>query len=208
MANYSTLAYKAYHWLADIPSKISWSKKHAFTEVDKEQLAELLASGYYVILTGNRSHLSSVLVCFLSWVKTGVWAQYSHALMNCDNITDPSDRSSFKFVEATSVGVHHSTFDEITECDTLCVLTPKNISNVEWTAIIDALVKQEGTPYDDLFDLSDTTHISCVESVLDALKAADYADDFANLAAMIDDTGNLVPQMYRNCPDFTVTFEK
>jgi hypothetical protein len=110
-------------------------------------------------------------------------------------------------MEATAVGVHYSTFDEIFDCDKICILSPISVSNVEWTAIIDALVKQEGTPYDDLFDLSDSTHISCVESVLNALRAAHYGTEFANLNAMINQTGNLVPQMYRDCPDFMVKLE-
>jgi hypothetical protein len=37
--------------------------------------------------------------------------------------------------------------------------------------------------------------------------AADYGDDFVHLASMIRDEGNLVPQMYRDCPDFTVAVE-
>jgi hypothetical protein len=46
-----------------------------------------------------------------------------------------------------------------------------------------------------------------VEVVLDALKEADYANDFKNLSSMIKSEGNLVPEMYRNCPDFSVAIE-
>lgn len=207
MSKYTSFFYKIYNWLAKLPSKISWSNKPAITEENKQELAAILASGYYVILTGNKNHLSSVIVSFLSWVKTGVWGRYSHALINCDNITDPQDRASFKFVEATSVGVHYSTFDEIFDCDTVCLLTPASVSNAEWTSVIDALITQVGTPYDDLFDLSDSTHISCVESVLRALKSANYKNEFLVLDTMISKTGNLVPQMYRDCSDFTVRIE-
>ena len=73
--------------------------------------------------------------------------------------------------------------------------------------MIDALLKQLGKPYDDLFDLADASHLSCVEVVLDALKEADYANDFKNLSSMIKSEGNLVPEMYRNCPDFSVAVE-
>lgn len=206
MSKYTAPWYKLYHWIAMIPGKISWGNKKAITEEDKKELAKLLSSGYYIILTGDKGHLSSTVVSFLSWIKTGVWAKYSHALMNCDNITDASDTKSFKFMEATSVGVHYSTFDEIFHCDTVCLLSPKNITNEDWTKIIDALLKQKGKPYDDLFDLSDTTHISCVELVLDALEAADY--EFVNLKELIKEEGNLVPQMYRTCSDFVVSYEK
>jgi len=206
MSKYLAPWYKFYHWIAMLPGKISWSNKKAITEQDKQELAQLLSSGYYIILTGDKSHLSSIVVSLLSWIKTGTWARYSHALMNCDNITDATDTKSFKFMEATSVGVHYSTFDEIFHCDTVCLLTLKNISNEDWTKIIDALLKQKGTPYDDLFDLSDSTHVSCVELVLNALEAADY--EFVNLKEIIKQEGNLVPQMYRTCTDFTVTYEK
>ena len=207
MSKYTGIFYDIFHWFAMLPGKISWSKNRKISEEDKQQLAAVLASGYYVILTGTTSHLSSTVVSFLSWLKIGKWAKYSHALMNCDNITDPTDVNSFKFLEATSAGVHYSTFDEVFDCDHVCLLTPKSVSNEEWTKIIDALLTEKGKPYDDLFDLSDSTHISCVELVLDALKAADYKDDFANLDAMIRKEKNLVPQMYRDCPDFVVKIE-
>ena len=191
-----------------IPGKISWSKAHKITVTDQAELAKVLADGYYIILTGSKSHLSSIVVSFLSWVKTGVWANYSHALMNCDNITDPLDTQSFKFVEATATGVHYSTFEEVFACDSVCLLTPQNIDNAEWTAIIDALLKQQGKPYDDLFDLSDDTHVSCVELVLNALKAVNYDEEFTNLKILIAEEKNLVPQMYRSCKDFLVKYEK
>jgi hypothetical protein len=208
MSKYSTLLYKLYHWVAMLPGKISWSKKTCITAADRTEIAALLANGYYIILTGNKNHLSSIVVSFLSWVKTGVWANYTHVLMNCDNITDPSDTASFKFVEATGVGVHYSTFDQVFECDTVCLLTPNNIDNAEWTQIIDALLKQQGKPYDDLFDLSDDTHVSCVELVLNALRAVNYDEEFANLKTLIEQQKNLVPQMYRICQDFMVKYEK
>jgi len=208
MSKYSTLLYKAYHWIAMLPGKISWSKRTYITAADKNELACLLANGYYIILTGEKHHLSSVIVSLLSWIKTGVWANYTHALMNCDNITDPTDTSSFKFVEATGIGVHTSTFDQVFECDTVCLLTPVSIDNAEWTRIIDTLLQQQGKPYDDLFDLADDSHVSCVELVLNALKAVEYEKEFADLKQLIDEKKNLVPQMFRTCKDFMVKFER
>lgn len=208
VSKYATPFYKAYHWLASIPPKISWSKKYAINDADKDLLAAKLASGYYIILTGSKHHLSSVMVSLLSWLKTGKWAKYSHVLMNCDNITDPANRGGFKFVEATAKGVDYATFDSVFECDRVCILTPKNVSNEEWTKIIDSLLSELGRPYDDLFDLADSSRLSCVEVVLNALKSGDYADDFKNLDAMIKNEGNLIPQMYRECEDFVVDFEK
>lgn len=208
MSKYDTIWYKLYNVLASLPSKIVWRRHGKLTPAQKEEIARHLASGYYIILTGSTSHLSSVIVSLLSWIKTGVWARYSHALMNCDNITDPTDTGSFKFVEATASGVHYSTFDEVFECDNVCLLTPNTVSNEEWTKIIDALLKQRGKKYDDLFDLADSSRVSCVEVVLDALKAADYENDFKDLERLIKEEGNLVPQMYRTSKDFKVAYEK
>lgn len=210
MNKYTTLWYKFYHWLASIPPKIEWGKGQMFSAEEQDELAKKLAAGYYIILTGSRHHLSSVMVSLLSWIKTGKWAKYSHVLMNCDNITNPADRQGFKFVEATSTGVHYSSFDDVfgKDCDYVCLLTPKTVDNEEWTKIIDGLLNENGKPYDDLFDLADQTRSSCVEVVLNALKAADYDEDFKNLAELIKQEGNLVPEMYRDCTDFTVEFEK
>ena len=207
MSQYQNIFYRVYHWLAEIPPKISWGSGPAITPAQRDILAQVLSSGYYVILTGSSHHLSSVIVSFFTWCKTGHWGRYSHVLMNCDNIENPGDRDLFKFVEATARGVAYATFDSVFACDRVCLLTPKTVSNAEWTRVIDALLTQLGRPYDDLFDLADATHVSCVEVVLDALAAADYAEDFANLATMIQDRGNLVPEMYRDCADFTVAVE-
>lgn len=202
------MLYQIYHWLASIPPKISWRKKKLITDAQKDEIASLLAKGYYIILTGERGHLSSDMVRFLSWFTLGKKTKYSHALMNCDYVEKADQRDDFKFVEATAVGVHASTFDEVFHCDYVCLLSPKNITNDEWTKIIDALVKEKGTPYDDLFDLSNSNRISCVESVLLALRAnPEYSTDCLELEEMIKKEGNLVPQMYRDCSDFTVIYE-
>lgn len=208
MSKYETVWYSIYNKIASLPSKIYWRKQGKLTDLQKTQLAEHLASGYYIILTGSRSHLSSVIVSLLSWIKTGVWARYSHVLINCDNITDANNISGFKFMEATAKGVHYSTFDEVFNCDCACLLTPKAVDNEEWTKIIDGLLKQKGKKYDDLFDLADSSRVSCVEVVLNALKAADYENDFKDLERLINEQGNLVPQMYRQSQDFKVTYER
>lgn len=199
--------YKIYSFLAKIPSKIYLPGKIEISENDKKILAEKLADDYYIILTGTNNHLSAIFVKILTFLKLGRWPKFTHALMNCDNIIDAKDTKSFKFVEATAVGVHYSTFDEVFKCDCVCLLSPKNISQEEWTTIIDALTIQNGKPYDDLFDLMDDSKVSCVELVLNALKESNYEDNFANLEKMIKRRRNLLPIMFRDCPDFDITFE-
>jgi hypothetical protein len=82
------------------------------------------------------------------------------------------------------------------------------MENSDWTTTIDKLVENNGKPYDDLFDLSDSSRLSCVELVLDAFRNnKDYADDFPALEEMIDKEDNLVPEMYRSCSDFKIVFE-
>ena len=103
MSKYNTLFYKIYTRLASIPSKITWRSRRSLTETERDAAAKMLASGYYVILTGSTNRLSSIIVSFLTWFTTGKWAKYTHVLMNCDNISDAADRDKFKFVEATSV---------------------------------------------------------------------------------------------------------
>lgn len=204
---YTTPYYAAYHWLASIPPRIHWFRQHVLSDEEKDEIVKVLASGYYIILTCNKYHLSSIIVSLLSWFKTGKWARYSHALMNCDNITDPLKRDEFKFVEADVAGVVYTTFDQVFNCSAVCLLSPANMTNDEWTVVIDALVKSVGCPYDDLFDLADYSRMSCVEVVLNALKKANYAEEFKNFDAMINKVGNLVPQMYRDCEDFKVEIE-
>lgn len=206
--SYNNPFYRFYHMLAYIPSRIHFKRKKQINVLEKDRLAATLAKGYYVILTGNNYSLSSLVVRFITLLKTGKWVPYSHVLMNVDNIESPDERDDFKFMEATAVGVHYSTFDEVFDCDYVCVMTPKNIDNVEWTRIIDKAVEQNNKPYDDLFQLADDTHISCVELVRTALMANDsYKDEFQHLEMLIQEEGNLLPQMFRDCQDFEVVFE-
>lgn len=197
-----------YHWLASIPPKVQFKNKDPLTKDEKQELINLFAKGYYIILTGNNYHLSSVAVKTMSWIKTGKYSRYSHALMNCDNLDSPDDVDDFKFMEATVSGVHYSTFDQVFDCDAVCVLSPKNISNVKWTDIIDELISHKGKPYDDLFRLADRSHISCVELVRNSLmKTPKYKEVFCHFEEMIKKEGNLLPQMFRDCPDFEVVYE-
>lgn len=205
---YSGLGYIIYHKIASFPSKVKFKRKKHMSQKDRDNLARILAKGYYIILTGNRYTLSSLIIRIITLLKMYKWGKYSHVLMNVDNMESPEDVDKFKFMEATSVGVHYSTFNEVFDCDYVCVLTPKNIDNDKWTRIIDRAVEHDKKPYDDLFQLSDETHISCVELVRNALMANDtYEEEFQHLEEMISKKGNLLPQMFRECQDFEPVYE-
>jgi hypothetical protein len=143
----------------------------------------------------------------MTLIKTKKWPTYSHILMNLD-VGNPSDTEGFELMEATNIGVHYSTFDEVFDCDQICILSPKNIDAAEWAEIMTGLSTQLGKPYDDLFNINDSSHVSCVEMVLAALQALPNFDEaFPHLSSMIKQVGNLTPQMYRDCIDFEVIYE-
>jgi len=204
----SGFVYHIYHWIAQKIPLVIWSRYNAITLKQKDEIAHLLANDYYVILTGDNGTLSSWFVSFLTWIKTGKWSHYSHALMNCDFVTDPDDRDKFKFVEATAVGVHYSTFDHVFACDHVCLLSPRNMAVTEWTAVIDALLTYNGRPYDDLFDLVDSSRLSCVEVVVKSFQAMPaYENKFPELNAFLKNGNELLPQTFKDCGDFVVSYE-
>lgn len=196
-------------WLVNTSANITWPSKKLLTDAEKDELAKYLASGYYIILTGENGRLSSLAVQIATYALLGYWSPYSHCLMNCDMVSDPSQRSQFKFMQATTVGVGYATFDDIfNNSDYVCLLTPKKIQNDQWSSVIDALIEENGKPYDDLFNLADSTKVSCVECVLDAFKALpDFDKVFGALERMIQHKSNLVPAMYRACPNFEIAYE-
>lgn len=217
MSKYTSPLYRGWHRVTSVISEISWmgfyslfngGRGYNLTDHDHEVLKHYLAGSYYIILINRKTHLTTYLLGFLSLLKTGRWPQYSHALMNADAMVNVEDWDKFKFVEATSIGVHFSKFMEVFDCDSVCLLRPKNVTSEEWNAIIEGLLAQNGKQYDDLFDLSDDSYLSCVELVLEALRSSpNHQNDLANFEAMIAKVGNLTPQMYRDCDDFEVVLE-
>lgn len=214
---YNSFFGKIYQKIVNIISKIKWNCIRALfnkgiyyslTEEDHNKLRQMLSESYYIILTKRKSHFTTYLIGLLSLIKTGKWSDYTHALMNVDIIDDPKQWEKFKLMEATGIGVSYSTFMEVFDCDSVCLLKPKNVDLVEWNQILDKTRFQNGLPYDDLFDLADSSRVSCVEMVLNSLKAEkDYKDDFKDLEVIINKVGNLTPQMLRDCTDFEVVFE-
>lgn len=213
---WSRLIYRVVHFFSGFISNTTWAswQKHftgsayGLTEENRDDIRKRLAKNYHIILTFERAHLSNWFIKILSWTKTGKWPIYCHALMNVDNEMNPDHPENFKLMQATHAGVGWATFDQVFNCDAVCLLTPASMSPAQWTAIVDVLVKQDGKPYDDLFDLLDSKKLSCVELVRICLAGdGNYTIDFANLEKLITTYGNLTPQMFRDCPDFNVQYE-
>lgn len=209
---------KGLHFITRFLSSLHWNGLRALfnggvyydlTEADHNELKRLLSAGYYIILTNRKSHLTTWLIGVLSFIKTRKWPSYSHTLMNIDSVEDPNQWDKFQLIEATNAGVHHSTFMQVFDCDAVCLLQPKTMNPEKWEAVMVGLAEQNGKAYDDLFDIDDDSHVSCVELALDSLRAeSDYNTDFATLEAEMEEVGNLTPQMLRDCTDFVVVFER
>lgn len=216
MDKYNTWWGKTLTWISlKIISKMEWSPLKALfnggvywdlKEEDHNKLRELLKPGYFIILNRRKTHFTTYLISIANFIKTGKFATYSHAFMNVDANTD--NDYDFKFMEATGVGVHCSTFMQVFDCDCVALLRPKGFTTQDWVEVVDGLLQQEGKKYDCLFDVSDDNKLSCVELVRRALQFDDnYAEKFKAFEAMISKAGNLTPQMLYDCPDFEVVYE-
>ena len=204
-------------WFVPKISWITWNGLRALfnggvfyrlNEEDWEFLRTALAKDHYIILTRNDSHFSTYLVSLGNVITTGKFSHWGHALMNTEG-DNTIGNIGFKLMEATSSGVHCSTFQEVFRCDSVALLKPKNMTIEDWTAVFEKLLKQDGKKYDDLFDLADDQQLSCVELVRTALQSLpDYSIMFANLEEMIVKYGNLTPEMYYTCTDFEVVWER
>ena len=213
---YNSKLYKVLHCVTRVLSSIQWvglraafngGRRFDLTEQEKHYCAQILRSGNYLILTEHKSYLTTYLIGMLSLIKTGKWPTYCHVLMNLD-VGNPDDKEGFKLMEATNAGVHYSSFEEVFGCDNLCIIEPKNMDPKEWRIVMKELATQLGKKYDDVFNINDDTHVSCVEMCLESLKASpSFEADFPHLSAMIEKVGNLTPQMYRDCLDFNVIYE-
>jgi uncharacterized protein YycO len=184
-------------------SKIDWSFIKAFinrgiywdlTIDDWRRVETLLIKDHYVILIRRKTHLTTYLIWLSGLIKMGKGSYWSHGLLNIE---------SEKFIEATSSGTHFSTFSQVFDCDSVCLLRPKGFTTEDWTAAIDKALADIGKPYDTLFDPNQEASLSCVELVRNALQAApDYAKDFPKFEAMIKKYGAVIPQMIYDDGEF------
>jgi hypothetical protein len=216
MNKYSTPFYKIYDKVVTQVAAVNWSQLKAkvtgkryynLTDADLAYIKKSLKDNYLIILTRRKTHLTTYLIEALSLAQTGLSSYWTHALMNMEG-DNPIADGDFRLMEATQSGVHWSNFMQVFDCDAVALLKPKYISLEDWTAAIDKMVSEAGKPYDDLFDLADDTHLSCVELVRTSLmNVPAYASKFSHFEEMIKNFGNLTPQMYYNCQDFEVIWE-
>jgi hypothetical protein len=189
---------------------IHWrlAPRDRLTDEDRAFLRQVLKPHYYILVSQSKNHLSTWLVSLGNFFLAGKFSFWSHVFMNLEDEVKTDE--DFRFAEAVAEGVKYSSFDEVFACNAVALLKPKCLRLEEFTDLLDAgAAKYVGRKYDNLFDLASAERLSCVEFVRDVLKELpNYAEDFKNLEAMIADRKNLTPQMFYDCPDFEVVWEK
>ena len=206
---YKTWWYKVVDLIEKIAAGIHWQRTAAvfnngiyyhLLEKDHDTLRATLGRRHFIILNHRSCHFTTYVIALMTLIKSGKIGYWTHAFVNT---------ARTKFVEATAIGTHSSTFMQVFDCDGVVLLSLKGVSDDEWwEAAADTLKDDMGKPYDDLFDYMNTECLSCVEvvwTIIENLK--DYRTRFPNLIAMIESEKQLTPQMYYDCPDFEKIFE-
>lgn len=200
--------YKIVSVLAKIIGKINWGgNRYKMSSAELELIRNMLKDNYYIILTRHKGHMSTYAISLAHKYLTGNWGHYAHALMNLegDDVTQDTD---YRFIEATGKGVHYSYFMDVFSCDSVALLKPKTMSIERWSLVLEKLKANLGKPYDTMFNLADDSSMSCVELIRSALmNEPNYLVDYANFEAMIQSSSNLDPNMFYECPDFTIVWE-
>lgn len=182
-------------------------KYWSLTEEDWDVLRKLLKEDYFIILTRRNSHFTTYAIAILEWIKRGKLSHYSHALINIEGDDIKSDKD-FILVEATSPGTHTSTFMQVFDCDSVCLLRPKHFSKEDWDKCVAKVISDIGKPYDIDGNLSDDSKLTCAELDRDGLKQVpDYIKEFPNFEAMAEKHKIAMPQMYYDSGDFEIVFE-
>ena len=184
--------------------RLIFGKGFRLSAGDHRAIKRILSTGYYIILTEDRTHLSSWAVKLATFALTKKPCRYTHALVN----VEPDKATEFKFVEALNKGVKQSSFNEVFECDSVCILKPKRFTIDEIDEAIGASLRYIGLKYDKKFRYNDAKELSCVEVARNCLKMLpEYSEKMRIFEYMIQTKKNLVPQMLRDCPDFEVVRE-
>lgn len=214
-----SLLMKFYFFLMDTIAFIQWkgirkwlTGKEFNLEVVKDWnlIKRHLAEGYYIILTEDRSHLSSWAVKLGHYLMTRKWPTYTHALCNveADGEVDEFKIKTFKFVEALNKGVQFSPFEKVFNCDSMVLLKPKYYSQDQFDQAMQLARTMIGKKYDKLFKYDNQEELSCVEVVRSCMMSLPhYETEMRVFEHMIKHEKNLTPQMFRDCPDFEIVLE-
>ncbi len=200
--------------VVELIGKVHWKTKRRLPQEDLDFIRSQLKDNYLVICTYRSNHLSSFFIGLGDFLLTGKWGKWSHVLINLEDEvkTDADFRlmSARDMVESVGTGSRVPTFEQVfDDIQGVAFLKPKSMTLEEWKTVLDAAKGELGKPYDTLFDIADSSRVSCVELVRNVLKGQpNYAQDFANFEAMIARKKNLTPSMFYNCPDFEVIYEK
>jgi hypothetical protein len=195
------------NWLILTVGKVHWKYSDGMADTELDNIRELISNNYYIILTRRKNHLSTFFVGLANFLLAGKWGYWSHALLNLENRVKKDE--DFRLVEATGTGVHYSDFKDVFDVHSVVLLKPKSMSAEYWTNVMDMALDSLGKPYDTLFDLKNDNSLSCVELVRNALMSEpNYKNDFLDFEEMIYKRKNLSPQMFYDCKDFVVVYEK
>lgn len=179
-------------------------REYNLTDEQRDKIEELLDQENLVILTWRSTHFTSYLISIANLLLTGKLGKWSHACMNMEYIS--RGRSELKIFEAVGKGVVKSRFEDVFNCDRVCLLRVKNINQELVSESIKTYLESLiGRKYDDNFNMNDDKKVSCVELVYWAL----YKNGFklSALMDMIIKYKNLTPQMYYDCRDFEIVYE-
>ncbi len=202
--------------MAEFFASIQWPRAQSMVngglyyylkEHDHDIIRSLLKENYLIVLTRRKSHLTTYIIFVLNYLYTRKKPYYTHAFMNVEG--DITNNMDYKIIEATASGVHYSTFMQVFDCDSVVLLKPKGVPLTEWTAVLDNVKAQLGLPYDNIFDITTKTSVTCAEMVYQGLLSLpDYQKRFPKLLSLLEaEKHNLAPQNFYECGDFDIVYE-
>ncbi len=205
-----------YKFFIKLLGKIKWEglycrlygRKFQLTLEDWYRIKEVLSTGYFIVLTRRKTHLSTYACSIAHFFLTGKFGYYSHALVNVEGDRASYGFPDFKFVEAIGTGVQLSKWDQVLNVDAICVLKPRWYTVEEFDKNISDVLQDIGKKYDVDFKIYDDAEMSCVELARSRMTTLpDYYEKMRVFEYMIASEKNLTPQMFRDCPDFEVLLE-
>lgn len=160
------------------------------TRKTKRELEKFFNNGYYIILVENNSYKNK-LYNFLKYKK---WSKYDTVLINV---------SSNKFIEANQIGEKLITIKDLNNCNSICLLEPKGMSNKYWTKCINQIIK----PYKNLYSASKNKYLSIFEILTEGFReCSDYSKNFSQFDRIVE-SKKIVPSELKKCIDLYTVYE-